>query len=240
MYQCLLLDDDQAFLKDSANLLSKLFQREGLAMECRLLSDPTELFQKNQTGNIFFDLAILDVEMPHYSGIEVAKLLRKINPHCLILFLTSHRELAVDAYELSIFRFIPKEDLRTRMPRYVPQIKEALGAMKTRQLTFSDGADVVRLAEETIILIKKEKKYSVFYLKGGTTRKLRTSLESIKHKLNNDTFVHPDRGVLVNIANVEQTRGSTLICAEQHEVEISRRKSSSVKEKLLVYWGKQI
>lgn len=240
MYHCLLLDDDKIFLKQSAKFLSQLFQKEGMAVDCRPLSNPTDLFQKNQKEIPFYDLAILDIEMPYYSGIEVAKHLRKINPQCLILFLTSHREFAVDAYELSIFRFIPKEDLSTRIPRYVAQIKEALEALKSRQISVSDGTDVLRLAEESIILIKKEKKYCVFYLKGGTTRRLRSSLENIKRQLSEDTFIHPDRGVLVNVANVEQAKGSALICSDRHEVEISRRKSSAIKKKLLAYWGKQI
>ena len=57
-----------------------------------------------------FDLILLDIEMPGRTGMELAEQLRPVLPHVKIIFITSHVEYAIDAYELSIFRYVPKND----------------------------------------------------------------------------------------------------------------------------------
>lgn len=46
------------------------------------------------------------------------ELSEKIKPHLpnvKIIFITSHIEYAIDAFELSIFRYVPKSDLSNRL-----------------------------------------------------------------------------------------------------------------------------
>ena len=44
------------------------------------------------------DILILDIEMPKMSGFEIADYVKKSNPNCLIIFMTSHVNYAVFAY----------------------------------------------------------------------------------------------------------------------------------------------
>ncbi len=45
------------------------------------------------------DILILDIEMPKMSGFEIANYVKKSNPNCLIIFMTSHVNYAVDGYK---------------------------------------------------------------------------------------------------------------------------------------------
>ncbi len=54
------------------------------------------------------DVAFLDIELRSGSGLTLAKELRKINPKINIIFLTSYREYALDAWELDSSGYILK------------------------------------------------------------------------------------------------------------------------------------
>lgn len=62
-----------------------------------------------------FDLLLLDIEMPGMDGLELASRLRQLLPDALLIFITSHVEFALDAYELSTFRYIPKNNMDGRL-----------------------------------------------------------------------------------------------------------------------------
>lgn len=58
--------------------------------------------------NNYFDLLLLDIEMPKINGMQIAKDVKKLCPETLVIFITSHSEYAIDSFELSVFRYIEK------------------------------------------------------------------------------------------------------------------------------------
>ena len=50
------------------------------------------------------DVLTLDIEMPGSTGMETAEKIKPFLPNVKIIFITSHIEYAIDAFELSIFR----------------------------------------------------------------------------------------------------------------------------------------
>ena len=113
MIYCAVCDDNRYYLKMIEPLLSDAFSSAGGKASFMMFSEPEALLSCVKEGKVF-DVCFLDIEMPTVSGFEVAKLLREQNPACLIVFLTSHVECAIDAYELDVFRFLPKIDVEAR------------------------------------------------------------------------------------------------------------------------------
>lgn len=58
-----------------------------------------------------FDLCILDIEMPHINGLQVANLLQDK----LIIFTTAYKEYASEAFELDAVDYVPKPVQRNRL-----------------------------------------------------------------------------------------------------------------------------
>lgn len=54
------------------------------------------------------DVAFLDIELRHTSGLELAKKLKKIHPKVNIIFVTGHAEFAVDAFALHASGYLLK------------------------------------------------------------------------------------------------------------------------------------
>ncbi len=59
------------------------------------------------------------LEMPHIDGMELAGYIKKYLPEVFIVFITSHTKYAIDAFELSIFRYVPKSTLQMKLDHAV-------------------------------------------------------------------------------------------------------------------------
>lgn len=54
------------------------------------------------------DLAILNIQMPEISGIELGKMLQRINPNIILIFVTAYEEYAIDALRLWAVGYLMK------------------------------------------------------------------------------------------------------------------------------------
>ena len=63
-----------------------------------------------------FDIYLLDIEMPDYSGFQLAAAIRDVSLEAVIIFVTSHIEYAIDGYRYSAFRYIPKSKIQELLP----------------------------------------------------------------------------------------------------------------------------
>ena len=73
----------------------------------------------------YYDLILSDIEMPNIDGMNLAAYVKRYLPEVLIIFITSHLKYAVDAFELSIFRYIPKNSIGSRLPQALKEIGRA-------------------------------------------------------------------------------------------------------------------
>ena len=72
-----------------------------------------------------FDLAILDIEMPGSSGLQLAEALRQRGLRCLI-FSTAHTEHALQAFELGALDYLHKPYLPERLATALKRVREQL------------------------------------------------------------------------------------------------------------------
>jgi len=78
-------------------------------------SNGLEALQK--VGDLQPDLVFLDISLPKLNGIETARKIRQLNPHCKIIFLTGqlHPEIVLEALEAGGWGYVYKEDAPTEL-----------------------------------------------------------------------------------------------------------------------------
>ncbi len=79
------------------------------------------------------DLALLDLQMPEASGLEVVKLLRK-NQLPLIAFVTAHDEFAIQAFEVNAVDYLLKPVDRQRLNETLQRASERLEQTDFREI----------------------------------------------------------------------------------------------------------
>lgn len=65
------------------------------------------------------DLALLDIDMPDMSGLQMAQKLRQTNPHISIIFITAFSQYALDAYNVHPTSYLLKPFDQARLTKEV-------------------------------------------------------------------------------------------------------------------------
>ena len=90
----LLVDDEELQLIRLEKICKKIRPED----EYFIYTNPVKAFR--EVKDIKIDIAFLDIEMPGYNGVEMAKRLIGINPQINIIFVTAYDDYAIDAYKL--------------------------------------------------------------------------------------------------------------------------------------------
>lgn len=114
-----------------------------------------------------FDLIMSDIEMPEVHGMELAKFIKKYLPESYLIFVTSYIKYAIDAYELSVFRYIPKEQISEKLNRALKDVFRLLHLQEKKFYYITLPMRIEKLPYRSISYIQKEQKDVVLHLMNG-------------------------------------------------------------------------
>lgn len=200
---------------------------------------------------ISFDLFLLDIELPGLSGMELARKIHQLLPQSLVLFVTAHYKYAVDAYELNIFRYIPKNQLKERLPHALADAAAVLEIQNTDSYLISNQNRMERIPLKSVQYIMRDGKNAVFHLSGGNADtsassgalreyRVRRALSELYGELNQSYFVFIDRGCIVNLYHICKISGSDCELADGTVLAIAQSRIVELKRKLNEFWRDKI
>lgn len=183
-----------------------------------------------------FDLYLLDILLPHLSGIALAQKIRQRGEAAEILFLTISREYALDTFSVKAAGYLVKpvqpealeRELLVCLQRLSPAQHPAL-LLKTRA-----GLRKVRLTE--LVLVESFNHTRVCTLSDGSVLETPATLASLYGQVKaSGAFFMPPRAYIVNLAYVSGFSSSELQLASGKRVPIARGLSAKFKEAYLDY-----
>ena len=196
--------------------------------------------QYDLQDGIVYDLFLLDIEMPEIHGMELAKEICERMPSAKIIFITSHLEYAITAYEYSVFRYIQKTMLHEKLFLALEDYYKLYALEKKEYYMIEIKNYLEKIPYRSIFYVLKEGKYSVLYLEGERTVSVRKTLKQVFEELGQEYFYFADRGCIINLANVVGMDTGKILFPEQQNVTINKTNWIEFKESLLLFWGKQI
>ncbi|RZL42011.1 MAG: response regulator transcription factor [Pedobacter sp.] len=206
---CLVVDD---------NDLARLTLKKLLALDASLVlveDCPTadSAYQTIQDNAI--DLLFLDIEMPGMSGLELAKSLAENST--MIVFTTSKRNYAVEAFDLNVVDFIVKPVTPVRFLQAVKKAKEIYklkngnGAEKVQEFIFIRDSNTVKRIKLTDILFLEAQGDYVKIVADGNIYQIHSSLKSVEDKIPRSIFLRVHRSFIINLSKIDTVEGSTLV-----------------------------
>ena len=206
------------------------------------------------------DLALLDLQMPEISGLEVVKLLRK-NQMPLVAFITAYDEYAISAFDVNAVDYLLKPIEKSRLRETLNRVHERLEQKDFRENESKKVRKAVEVYEESkngfIERIPVKKKDEILFVSvkeiasivaDGELLHITTDsnekyiinfrLKDIEAKLPLDKFIRLSRGALANIEMFEKVSpmpGGTYLITLKNDQEIpsSRLQSKVLRERLL-------
>ncbi len=252
----IVIADDERPARSFLKNILRDFEDAELVGEAENGAEAIEIIKENNP-----DLALLDLQMPLASGIDVVKMLRK-SQMPLVAFVTAYDEYAVQAFEINavdyLLKPIEKARLRETLNRAHERLEQADSRRKdaanlkaavadyenTSEKTFLERIPI-RLSDEILLLPVSEiasvtADGELLHLTNRQNKKytINFRLKDIEARLDPQRFVRLSRGALVNlemIARIAPLPGGTYAVALKNgqEISSSRFQSRILREKLL-------
>lgn len=206
---CIIVDDDDA----SINVFKQLAKQIDYLTIVQTCSNPIEAM--NILNNEDVDVIFLDIEMPGMTGIDMLKSLDN-NSH--VILTTSHKEYAVDAYELNVVDYLIKPLTLPRLLKALTKIKNAPNSKEgihTEHDYFFIKKDSVltKVPVKDILWIEALGDYITVHTKDHKYI-LHVTLKSVEGKLPANKFIRVHRSYIVHIDNIRTIEDTTIFINE--------------------------
>ena len=207
------------------------------------------------------DLALLDLQMPEITGLEVVKLLEKSRLP-LVAFVTAYDEFAVQAFEVNAVDYLLKPVEKARLRETLKRSRERLeqtnfqtkeaenlkAAIETyEEISVKNFLERIPVRQRDEILLVPVSKIASIVADGELLHitnlqnkryTINFRLKDIEARLEPNKFVRLSRGALVNletIARISPMPGGTYVVTLENgqEISSSRFQSRFLRERLL-------
>lgn len=232
-------EDEKKTLEELEDRVKKFLEKNMIMAEIEVYSQSRMLLYDIQEGK-YFDLILSDIEMPSIDGMMLVEQIKKYLSEVLIIFITSHLKYAIDAFELSIFRYVPKDSISTRLPGALRNAIKTINLQKDDFYVIETLSRFEKIPYKNIIYIQRQGKNSIFYLNGNTSTRIRKSLAQLYDELIQDDFAYIDRGTIVNLAHILTIADGNVKMSNGEYLYSSQTKIDEIKNKMNAFWRKKL
>lgn len=205
--KCLIVDDN-ALARLTLNQIGSQVSSISIIGECGSAIEAYEFLKINSV-----DLLFLDVEMPGMTGLELVKSLSK-KP--IIIFISSQKKYAAEAFELCVADYLIKP---YTLQRFLQAVSRAEEIMQRK------NSEVSKVASDFIFIkenkaIKKITCSEILWIEAmgdyvkikveGKWHIIHSTLKQLEEKLDNSLFIRVHRSYIVSINKVESIEDGTI------------------------------
>lgn len=180
--------------------------------------DLLEKFPEQQT----YDIIFLDGEMTGLSGVETAEIIRNIDAHVIIVFVSGYQKFVPGAFKLNAFQFlikpVSKEEFHSELDR-------ALEFYKTNhhQYKIVDKGNITTIEIKEILYLEAYNR-KITIKTNTNTYTMAGKLNEEEAKLKLQRFVRVHQGFLVNMEYIKNFQRESIILKNGEELPTSERK----------------
>ncbi|WP_025743298.1 LytR/AlgR family response regulator transcription factor [Aquimarina pacifica] len=146
------------------------------------------------------DLILLDINMPHISGISLSKILPD---NVKVIFTTAYSEYAVESYEMQAVDYLVKPISIERFTKSISRVLSSKSTAIDREnqlILVKSGFETFRLESVSILYLEKDGNYMNYHCLDQKILARETIQESLE-KLP-DSFIQTHKSYIVNLANI--------------------------------------
>ncbi|MEG1594201.1 MAG: LytTR family DNA-binding domain-containing protein [Oscillibacter sp.] len=213
-------DDDSLELARVASLLDSYREARDLQLTYQRYCSAAELLSNMKSCQ--YDLLLLDILMPGFTGIEAAREVRGFDKGVKIIFLSSSPEFALDSYTVKardyMLKPVSRDKLFSALDSVLAEDQEVLEglAVKTQ-------SGMARILFTKLAFVEVRNKRLYFHLSDGSVREVYGALSDYEEKLvSRPEFCKVHRAFVVNFWQMRELTPGSFITHTGAVVPISR------------------
>ncbi len=199
-------DEPQELLKLCPMVETYLAKTRDMKAELFAFGSPEALMDDMEKHGAA-DIALLDIMMPGFSGIELAERIRRENEGAAIIFITSSRDFAVEAFELKAAHYIVKPFAEEKIAEALARALTHFADAEPKRILLRLKNGIVRSVDAAQILcIESVGAVRAVTTRHGVfeeTRRTLTEFSEMLAALCPGQFISPYRGYIVNQEAIE-------------------------------------
>lgn len=230
-------DDEKEQLQQYKKLFANFEVRYEVDLEVEYFLNGEFLLERFQREKYPFDLVFLDMEMPHMSGLEVAREIRRSGGgDVLILFLTSFPEYMQESFDVRAFQYMIKPVALEEFERKLKSAMEYLARDEKNIIVLKTESEDIILRTEEIYYFEKEKSARRFQVHlENEMLSARGNMNDLEEQLKEMHFIRTHRSLLVNMKHIKRIRKSEMVLSNEEIIPVSRRKELEIKQQFMKY-----
>ena len=215
------VDDAAEDRRQLSGLLTAGLQKLGTEYETAYFESGKELLAGFRPGR--WDLAFLDICMEEQDGITLAKKLRSMDPHLLIVFLTSSREYAFDAFPVHPFDYLLKPCREEDLMRVLQEALRLAEASEPLITIRASRAEYTLPLSAIFYVLSQGHSVDIATSDGRHIRSIMTFYEISDLLCRDPRFLACNRGALINMDAVVSADQDTFLLNDGTRIPIRVR-----------------
>lgn len=233
MYNIAICEDEVIQANQLESLFKKYEKNENVVFNIDKFSSGELLIEM---GYDKYDIIVLDIKMDQINGIEVAKIIRKMNENVKLMFVTAMEKYWPEGYNVNAFRYILKPIDEDKFYEEIINIINEVNKTKA-YITINNDRDLKTISIQNIIYLEiLHRKVHI-----NTTSGVYTSNNTLKYwnkKLYPYGFANPHSSYLVNMKYVTEISKEKVTLLDGDIIYVSQRKYKDFKSRFIKYIGK--
>lgn len=182
-------------------------------------------------GNGSFDIYLLDILMPHLNGLALAERIRARGEEAEILFLTTSREYALDAFNVDACGYLVKPVNQKKFDKILLKAARRLAQPEDEYLLLKTREGLRKILLRELVAVESFRHNQVCTLTDGSTITGIDTLTSIMERLSQDPrFFSPHRAYIVNLKHIMALNSADVLMSTGQNIPVARANLNALKK----------
>lgn len=226
-------DDDPQLLEQLAAAIDEYASSRRFPLEYLLFDDAEAMLQSAAVRP--FTHYFLDVMMPRMDGITAAQEIRSFDEHARLIFLSSFREYAYQAFRVRACDYL----LKPVQPEELVAVLDRLEAEELSAqayIAIQNGRSIFRLPFDRLAYLEVCQKKLHFHLTDGQIRQIPGTISSVEAELlAQPDFIKIHRSYIVNLRHISSLSPEGCVLTSGDNLPISRLLYQQVRRQYIAY-----
>lgn len=235
MMHIAICDDNINELSNMAHLINEYRTSKHLSCECTFFHNGFELISALEKGKQF-DLHFLDIIMPAFTGIDVAKEIRGFDKNVPIIFFTSSSEFALESYSVNAINYVLKPISKEKFFFTFDKVLEQINIEQDDAIIVKSSEGIQKILLSNLVYAEVTGKNVFYYLISGKVIECTESFASVSENLlKYSCFIKTHRSYIVNMRYIDTISNNKITLQTLSSVPIAQGKAHEIKERYLAY-----
>lgn len=235
MLKLAICDDDGDELSYMSSLIEEFRMQNSVEYEYTVFHSGIDLVSMLEKGNTF-DIYFLDIIMPSFTGIALAKEIRTFDKSAQIIFLTCSSEFALDAYLVKATNYVVKPITKDTLFDVLTDVLERIEKIQAACVVVKSNEGMQKIFLSNLVYVEAMGKKVVYHVVSGRAVQSTAQFSAVcEHLIKDGRFIKSHRSYLVNMSYIDAIGHTEMMLQTSASIPIAQGKAKEIKERYLAF-----